>query len=384
MSTASRVPGAWSSTGTYAIAIGWPRVGRERPAGHLADRLAGRRVDDGVAGPRRAAAGRHEPDQRLLGALVAAFDECLVAHEPALLVEVHDPAESGLERRDAAAQLLAVQGHAGLEPQRVPAGQPGRDESVLRPASARAAHDGGRIGRAAVDLEPVLAGVAGPGQQHGYPGEGALVDRVVLQLRYLEVGELRDDRGSGGSLDGDQRPVLRGVPQLGVEALDPLPEGVEDGGHVAGVGDDQEPLLGEPVDDQVVEDAAALVAQHRVPRPADSDPRWSPDERVVEGGAGLGAGQLDLAHVAEVEQSGGRTDGGVLGELGGVADRHRPAGEVGEAARRAPRGSRCSGVGLDMVLLSSRRRWEAGRSRRGCGRRTPARRGRRAASTCRA
>jgi hypothetical protein len=57
-------------------------------------------------------------------------------------------------------------------------------------------------------------------------------------------------------LDGDQRPSVTTVVDLGVESFGPLPQCVEHDGRVRGVGDDEVSLLSQPVHDEVVEDAA--------------------------------------------------------------------------------------------------------------------------------
>lgn len=51
---------------------------------------------------------------------------------------------------------------------------------------------------------------------------------------------------------------------------------------------------------------------------------------MVEHGVGLGAPDVDLAHVGQIEQPCGGSDGSVLGELADVLQRHLPTGEVGE------------------------------------------------------
>ncbi len=91
-------------------------------------------------------------------------------------------------------------------------------------------------------------------------------------------------------------------------------------------------------DDQIVHDPAGGREQQRVFGLADGERGERANERGVERPPGLRAVQDDLAHVGEVEQSGGGADGVVLGEVAGVADRHLPAGEIGE---RDPGGLVC-------------------------------------------
>ena len=58
-------------------------------------------------------------------------------------------------------------------------------------------------------------------------------------------------------------------------------------------------------------------------------------ERVVEERRSIRAVDDDLGHVRDVEDAGCRAHGVVLGEVGAVAHRHLPAGEVGEAGASA-------------------------------------------------
>ena len=69
-------------------------------------------------------------------------------------------------------------------------------------------------------------------------------------------------------------------------------------------------------------------------------------ERVVEERRGVRAGDADLGHVREVEEAGGGAHRVVLGEIAGVAHRHLPAGEVGEA-----------GAGIHVNVVQRRELW---------------------------
>src|SRR2546430_11103738 len=91
---------------------------------------------------------------------VTGFQPCpsRISGEVGALVELHDPGEGRLERGHGVVDVVAVQRVPGLEPQRV---------ARAEPARLGAARAGERvpqlleIPRAAVQLEAVLAGVAG-------------------------------------------------------------------------------------------------------------------------------------------------------------------------------------------------------------------------------
>ena len=76
--------------------------------------------------------------------------------------------------------------------------------------------------------------------------------------------------------------------------------------------------------------AALLVHDHRVAGAAEPHLGDLTDEGVVQGRGGVRAGDLDLAHVGQVEDPGGVAHGPVLSQVRGVAQGHVPAAEVGE------------------------------------------------------
>src|SRR5687767_8845878 len=86
-------------------------------------------------------------------------------------------------------------------------------------------------------------------------------------------------------------------------------------------------MIVEPVDDEVVDDPAVGIAQHRVLRLANDKGTRIAHHRVTQDGDGLLAGDLELAHVREVEQADGGSDGAVLLDDRAVLHRHLIAGE---------------------------------------------------------
>ncbi len=304
--------------------------------GDLADHLAA--GDDRVPGARDPTALGDEADQdagRVLLGAGGGLCQGLAAHEVALLLELHDPAESGVEGRQGGAQLVPVQRHARLEAQRVAAGQPARDQAgaLARLGQGLPQLDG--VLRLHEQLEAVLAGVPGAGDEGRDARDRAGQAGVVLQAVEVRVGEgLQDPRGLR-ALYGEQRVGVPVVAHLGVEAGGTFHQRVQDHLGVGGVGDDHVLLLGQPVDDQVVEDAAVGLADHGVAGAAGLDPADVADQCVIEEGGGPRPRDGDLPHVGEVEQPGLRAHGVVLVTLGAVAQGHVPAGEVGH--RRAER-----------------------------------------------
>ena len=177
------------------------------------------------------------------------------------------------------------------------------------------------------DLETVLAGVTGPGDERRYARDATLADRVVAQRAEIHIREWLDDVDGSRTLDGAQGHRQRAIVQNGPEPREALDEGVAHDMSIRGIGDDEEPLLGEPVDDEVVDDPAVLGADHRVVGPANGEGRWIADERRGKARAGLGALDEQLTHVREIEQAGSFANRPVLIEDAAVLDRHEPAAE---------------------------------------------------------
>lgn len=163
--------------------------------------------------------------------------------------------------------------------------------------------------------------------------------------------------GGLGALHGDQRVRVSVVADLGLEARGALGQGVQDDLGVGGVRDDHVLGLAQAVDDQVVEDPAVLPADVRVAGAAHADGGDVADQRVVQGLDGLRAGQRDLAHVGQVEETGLGPYGVVLVALTGVPQGHVPAREIGHGRTERPV-QRIEGG-------------QAGGSAHGCGSRVP-------------
>ncbi len=96
----------------------------------------------------------------------------------------------------------------------------------------------------------------------------------------------------------------------------------------AGVDDDEVVVVGELVEDDVVDEGAVGVEHGGVVGLADLQFAAVVHEQALEGGEGAGAAELDVAHVGDVEEADGGADGHVLGDEAGVLDGHVPAAEV--------------------------------------------------------
>jgi hypothetical protein len=189
--------------------------------------------------------------------------------------------------------------------------------------------------RGSEQLEPVLAGVAGAGQQDRRAGHGRGIAGVVLHPGQVGVGQRGQDALGARALQGDQGVVGGAVRDRGVLPPGPLGQRLAHGRGVGGVRDHEELAGGHPVDDQVVDDPAVRGADHGVTGPAGRQRGRLPDQGVVQRVGGVRAGDRDLAHVRQVEQAGRRAYRVVLCRLAAVPQRHQPPGEAGQRRSEA-------------------------------------------------
>src|SRR5205807_4654642 len=73
---------------------------------------------------------------------------------------------------------------------------------------------------------------------------------------------------------------------------------------VGGVDDDPEVVHSEPIDDQIVEDAALLVAHQGVLRATGSDPGQVIREKALKLSFSPVTADIDATHVAQIEEAG--------------------------------------------------------------------------------
>ncbi len=251
--------------------------------------------------------------------------------EVAVGLRVDGPGEAGLERARGLVHVLAVEGHAGLQPQRVAGAEAAGPDVRRREQLPRAR--GERRGQH--ELEAVLAGIAGargepvaeeralePPQSRGCSLEAADCGPGELaRVRALD----RDQREIGARNDGDiERAAQRELAEPG----DVLVRG-------AGVDDQPICLVRDEVRDQIVHHAALPVQEARVERAARRvEPGDVVRERKAEEVARTGAEDLDHAHVRHVEHARRTPDGVMLLDLRAVMEGHLPAGEIDELRPR--------------------------------------------------
>ena len=248
-------------------------------------------------------------------------------HEVVRLVELHHAPEPGVIWVRLAIELVAVERHPGLESERVPRAEAHRNAVGGLDGAQQHVPELDRPAGLDEDLEAVLARIAGSRDEGRDPGHLALRDGVVAQGRQVDPGQRGEDRDGPRPLDGQQAGRERAVVEDRPEAGQALGERIRDDGRIAGVGDDQEPLLGQAIDDEVVDDAAVGRHDHRVVGAPDRECRWVRHQGRGQGRTGVRALHEQLAHVRQVEQPDSLTDGPMLVEDRSVLDRHQPAAE---------------------------------------------------------
>ena len=223
--------------------------------------------------------------------------------------------------------VVAVQTIGDLEPQRVARAEAAGCRTFGHqrvPQLARAA--GGDE-----DLESVLAGVAGSRDDAaGDAGHGRIAEVVVREVDHFRLAELVDERGRLRSLDGDLRPVVGAL--LDPRAFRVILHPGEVFFAPAGVDTDEQAGGRIPVDDDVVDHAALLVAERAVLRLAVGALREIVRHQPLGGFERSRAIDGHLAHVADVEDADPLADGGVLLEDTLVLHRHVPTGELDDAS----------------------------------------------------
>ena len=336
MVTASPVA---TSGGRNASAIPCPSIGEKLPLVTSPTVVAAARAP---RSPRAGSGGRRctRPRRRRAHAAVVLGLERGAAAEVAL-VEAHHPAEPGLQRRDPRAELVAVERQPGLEPQRVAGAEPGgRDPGVeQRAASTRGRGVGGHV-----ELDAVLAGVAGAGD----PARASPRERRPAPPRSAPPRRARarppasSARASGPCTASTTRVAVTSSTVALAPAVEHrgLAERVDERRGVRRVGHHEEVARRDPPHDDVVDDVRVVgVEQVRVLRPPGRDAVEVVGERPLQRGERAGAVHAHRAEVRDVEHDRALAARAVLLEHAGVLDRHLPPAELG--TMRAP-SARCS------------------------------------------
>ena len=250
-----------------------------------------------------------------------------------VLVQLRRPAQAGLDRTGRLVDVVPIEREARLKAQGVARPEPDRDDARGRAGGHEAGPDLDGSVVVDEDLEAVLAGVSGPGHDRTRVRDARAHDAERRQrfdglLADLKVCHGREDRRRPRTLDGDERHLAGTILEAdaGGEVRSNVRAILLD---VRGVDHHEVFIIGQPVDDHIVDDRSALVRQEAIARLADGEAGDIARDQPVNGGAGTRAGEEEFAHVGEIEQARVLPDRAMLGDdAGRVLDRHFVAGEV--------------------------------------------------------
>ena len=232
---------------------------------------------------------------------------------------------------------MTVQRHTSLKTQGVTRSQTRRNHAERLTGSSQLVPQLNCVLVRYEQLEAVLTGVAGAGQQNVNAGDGQRHGCVVLQLAH---GILV--RGTGcqqnllraRALNSNQGGLIRLIHELNVEITQALAHRCEVSVNVRSVRNDHEFLIAQTVSNQVVNDAALVVDQDRVLCLTDLQDGHVRHQSVIQERARIRTGHTELTHVGQVENTGTSTDSLMLSNVISVLQGHIPAAEVGERSAK--------------------------------------------------
>ena len=297
-------------------------IRRLRAARHDANRFAS--AHHGVTVTRDAAIDHLKADQLSREARFLLFAQGIPADE--FLVPAERPAKTRFERRRRLVDVVAVQAHRRLETKRIARPQTDRDDvdgaaGLEQPSPDRVGHV-----RRHKDLESVFAGVSRP--CHRDPGirNVAMSERERWHLIELDRAERLEHFLRCRTLDRDQRVAAARVDDGRIAgSLDLLADPGVILRSVRGVDHEQEMGGSHSVDDQVVDVGTARCEQTGILRLPHPQPAGVVARYPLDGREGVLAGDLELAHVADIEQPCPGPHGQMLVDDARVLDRHVPA-----------------------------------------------------------
>src|SRR5579883_40610 len=313
-----------------------PAEGRGRPA--AGDPAGGLAIEEHfVAIAADAAAAHLEADELARNAGLLLLHEGVAAEEIAF-VELDDPIEAGFERRDGRVDLVAVERHFGFEPEGVARAETARADAELLAGAQNLVPYAFGFGGRDIELEAVLAGIAGAGDAGGDAAGFAIGEPVVFDGGEVDGRQLLQRGAGAGALDGELRVAIGGELDGCVEAIvraDVLEVLV----LIAGVDAEEEVIAGDLVDEDVVDEAAVLVEEAGVVGLSGFELVDRVGGEEIGEARGFRAADLDFAHVADVEYANAGADGVVLLDDAGVLHGHIPAAEIDHSgAQRAVHG----------------------------------------------
>ena len=177
----------------------------------------------------------------------------------------------------------------------------------------------------------------------GVPETVAVGEPVIADGGQIGGGELLQRGARVRTLDGDLRVVVARQADLGVEVV-VRPDVLEILLLVGGVDAQEIVVVGDFVDQHVVDESAVLVEQARILDLAGLEAAGGVGGDVIGQPQRLRAGDVDLAHVADIENTHAAAHGEVFFDQRGILHGHVPAAEIHHfGAHRAMGGVQAGG-----------------------------------------
>ena len=178
------------------------------------------------------------------------------------------------------------------------------------------------------ELESILAGVPRASDEALDAGHHAGSRVVVTETVDIGLGQGLEQLRRSRPLRRHEAGGVAAILQRGLETArgEQPAEMRDDRLAVGGVAHHQVALV-DAVDDEVIDHAAIARAQHRILGLSGRKAARIGDHAMAQKGERIRAGDEQLAHVRQVEQSHGRSNGAVFVDDRGVLDRHLPTRE---------------------------------------------------------
>ncbi len=289
-------------------------------------------VKQAISIPRDAAVNHFNPSQLTLRAAVVLYgSQGICPGKVHAFVQLGVPAQTCFKHIDRVRNLVPIERHGGLKPQSI-----ARAQAAWHYAEFLASFQylvphacAGWLVRGDIDLKTVFAGVAGA-RNHDVVQAADLTPAkpIVFDLIQLQISQLLQHIHRFGPLNGQLRVHVGVVRNMTLEGLSLLPNPLMILLTGSSVDNDQIVVVREFMHHDVIDKCALGVQHGRVVGLANLQLGRIVHGELLHRVERLGTAQLDVAHVAHIEEAHARANCHVLGCNTGIFDRHVPTAEV--------------------------------------------------------